>query len=172
MVAPAARARPRILASGRCASPHGYAVRAPMSALAMPAASPPRQRRAFALVLLLLGSAGVAAAWTLWALSVERQSAWIALLAAADAALLLRLAKVPPGWARALLAVAGTVLAVLLANWWIAGGEMGRQLGMQPWNSIPRLGLHHFLALAELANRGTEYAWYAAAAVLAAVAGR
>lgn len=143
-----------------------------MSDAALPVPRATLQRRLTVFALLLLGSAGVAAGWALWSLAVERQSAWIALLAALDAAVLLRLGRASPGLLRALLAVAATVLAIVLANWWIAGGEMGRQLGMQPWQSIPRLGWHHFLTLVDLANRGTEYLWYAAAAVLAAVAGR
>lgn len=143
----------------------------PMSATAMPLASRPMQR-GLALGLLLLGSAGAAAAWALLALSLDRQCGWMALVAAVDAVLLLRLARVPPGAVRALLAVAGMLLAIGLANWWIAGAEMGRQVGLLPWDAIPRLGPSHFLTLAGLANQSAEYAWYALAAALAAVFGR
>lgn len=131
-----------------------------------------RMRRYGALALLLLGSAGVAAAWALVALSLERQAAWMAVLAAVDAALLLRLGRVPGGMRRALLALAGTVLAIALANWWIAGAEIGRQVGLLPWYSIPRMGLDHLWTLLTLANQTAELAWYGAALVVAALAGR
>lgn len=142
-----------------------------MAASALPAPLP-RPRPYGALALLLLGSAGVAAAWALVALSLERQAAWMAVVAAIDAALLLRLARMPRGAGRAALAFAGTLVAIALANWWIAGAEIGRQVGLLPWYSIPRMGLDHLWTLLTLANQGTELVWYGVALVIAAVSGR
>lgn len=71
-----------------------------------------------------------------------------------------------------LLAAAGTALAIVLANWWIAGGQIGMMIGLAPWDSIPRLGWSYAWTLSSLANGGAELVWYAVALVVAAVAGR
>ncbi len=134
--------------------------------------SDPRMQRPLALGLLLLGCAGAAAAWALIALSLDKQSAWMAVVAALDAALLLRFVRLPAGAGRAALAVAGTLLAIALANWWIAGAQIGQQVGLLPWYSIPRMGWDHFWTLATLANPVAELAWYGVALAVAAVAGR
>jgi hypothetical protein len=89
-----------------------------------------------------------------------------------DAAWLLRLARSPRGASRALLAVAGTALAIVLANWWIAGAQIGQMVGLLPWESILRLGWSYAWTLSSLANGGAELAWYVAALALAAFAGR
>lgn len=122
--------------------------------------------------MLLLASAGTAAAWTLLALSLDRHCAWMALVAAVDSAWLLRLGRMPRGTGRALLALAGTALSVALANWWIAGAQIGKMVGLLPWDSIPRLGLSYAWTLSGLANGGAELAWYGVALLLAVVAGR
>lgn len=142
-----------------------------MSAATMPI-PPKSMQRVFALGLLLLGSGGAAAAWALLALSLDRQCGWMAVIAAVDAAWLLRLGRMPRGATRALLAVAGTGLAIALANWWIAGAQIGQMVGLLPWDAIPRLGWSHAWTLFSLANQGPELAWYAVALSLAAWAGR
>ena len=122
--------------------------------------------------LLLLASAGIAAAWALLALVTSRQSSGVALVAAIDAVVVLRLMRVRPGLARAFAATAATLLAVALANWWIAAGQIGRSLGLLPWDSSLRLGPDYAWTLATLANRPAYLAWIAAALLLAAIAGR
>ena len=142
-----------------------------MAATVMSPASRSRQR-ALALGLLLLASAGTAAAWALVALALDRQCGWMAIVAAVDAAWLLRLARTPKGAPRAVLAVAGTALAIVLANWWIAGAQIGQMVGLLPWESILRLGWSYAWTLSSLANGAAELAWYAVALALAAFAGR
>lgn len=142
-----------------------------MIAVPMSAAPRPRQR-AFALGLPLLAGAGTAAAWALLALATNEHCAWMAVVAAADAVWLLRLARAPRGAMRALLAVAGTALAIVLANWWIAGAQIGRMLGLEPWDSIARMGWCYAWTLSSLANGAVELSWYAVALVTAAAAGR
>ena len=142
-----------------------------MSAATMPV-PPKSMQRVFALGLLLLGSAGAAAAWALLALSLDRQCGWMAVIAAVDVAWLLRLGRMPRGAMRAFLAAAGTALAIGLANWWIAGAQIGKMVGLLPWDAIPRLGWSHAWTLFSLANQGPELAWYAGALSLAAWAGR
>lgn len=142
-----------------------------MTLTAMPLA-PTRFQPAFALGLLLLGSAGAAAAWALVAVALNRQCGWLALLAAADAVVLLRYCRVTPGLPRALLAVAGTALAIVLANWWIAGTQIGVTVGLVPWESIPRLGWSFGWTLTQMANHTLDLAFYGIALLVAGIAGR
>lgn len=141
------------------------------AATAMPPAHN-RIQRGLTLGLLLLGCAGAAAAWALLAVALDRQCAWMAAVAAIDAVLLLRFSRAPAGTTRAALAVAGTLLAIVLANWWIAGAQIGEMVGLLPWQSIPRLGWSYAWTLVSLANHAADLAWYVLALVIAAWWGR
>lgn len=121
-------------------------------------------------MLLLLGSFGFAAAWVLLAFARNTQCSWMALLAAVDAVLLLRLARMPSGWTRVALAVCATALAIALANWGIAAAQIGKVMGLLPWESLAKLGPHYAWTLVTLANQPADLAWLAAALLLAAIA--
>lgn len=131
-----------------------------------------RLRPGLALVLLPIGGLGFAALWVLLALYMDRQLGWMALLAAVDAALLLRLAGMRRGWARAACAVVATAIIIVLANWGIAAAQIGAPMGLLPWESLRKLGPDHAWTLLQLANGGAERAWAAAALLLAAWLGR
>ena len=131
-----------------------------------------RRARWLAPALLILGSLGCAAAWILLALANDRQCSWMALLAALDAALLLRIGRIPSGSGRMLAALLGTAATIAMANWGIAAGQLGRALGLLPWESVLKLGPHHAWTLAGLANTPTDLAWLAAGLLLAAIAAR
>ena len=122
--------------------------------------------------LLAVGSFGFAAAWVLLAFARDRQCSWMALPAAIDAALLLRLARMPGGWPRAGLAVVATALTIVLANWGIAAAQIGRSMGLLPWESMIRLGPFYAWTLANLANLPGDLLWLAAALIVAAIASR
>lgn len=125
-----------------------------------------------AIALLLTGSAGFAALWVLMALYTDRQCGWMAVAAAADTALLLRLGGMPRGWSRAGWALAATAAIIVLANWGIAGGQIGSAMGLLPWESLQKLGTGYAWTLAQLANHGADLAWAVAALLLAAWLGR
>ncbi|MCD9005554.1 hypothetical protein LDO31_04755 [Luteimonas sp. XNQY3] len=125
-----------------------------------------------ATALLLLGSLGIAAAWILLADARGAQTSWMAVIAALDAAWLVRLARARPGLVRALAGTAATVLAIVVANWGIVASQLARPMGMLPWESALRLGPHHAYTLASLANSTVDLAWLGAAIVVAAVASR
>lgn len=125
-----------------------------------------------ALALALAGSIGIAAAWVLVAQATGRQSSWMAVVAAVDALLLLRMGGYRPGAARAAWAVMATLLAIALANWGIAADQVGRMLGLPPWDSIIRLGAEHGWLLLRMANDAVDLAWLAAGLVVAAAWGR
>src|SRR3546814_10739127 len=64
----------------------------------------------------------------------------MAVVAALDAVLMLRLGRMRPGWPRAASAVLGTALVIALANWAIVSGQMGKPMGLLPWESMFYLG--------------------------------
>ena len=132
-------------------------------------AAPPRW---LAPALLSLGSFGFAAAWVLLAFAYNRQCSWMALLAACDAAVLVRLARAAPGWRRASLALGSTFATILLANWGIAAAQMGQVMGLLPWESMIRLGPSLAWTLAILANPPVDLWWLWMALVLAVVTAR
>ena len=137
--------------------------------------APSAQRTApslLAILLLLAGCFGFAAAWVLVAFARDRQCSWMALLAALDAVFLLRLARMPAGATRSLLAVGGTLLTIVLANWGIAAAQIGRSMGLLPWESLGKLGPFYAWTLANLANPPVDLLWLAASLVLAAIAAR
>lgn len=137
----------------------------------MPAISPTRFPP-FALALLLLGCCGIAAAWVVLAVASDRQASWMAVVAAVDAVLMLRLGRMPAGWHRSLCAVLGTGLVVVLANWGIAATHVGHMVGLLPWDALLRMGPHFTWTLTTLANGPGDLAWWGAALVLAAIASR
>ncbi|HSR64451.1 MAG TPA: hypothetical protein VLM17_02445 [Xanthomonadaceae bacterium] len=125
-----------------------------------------------ALALLLIGSTGFAAAWVLLAWMRDRQCSWMAVLAAVDAALLLRLAHARPGRVRAAAAVLATAASIVLANWGIVAAQVGRPMGLLPWESMAKLGPALAWTLATLANHPADLAWLWIALVVAFLAGR
>lgn len=127
--------------------------------------------RWFALPLLLLGLLGFVSAWVLLALLLERQCAWLAPVAALDMVLLLAIARWPAGAGRAGWAFAATAMAIVLANFGIAAGELGQSFGMRPWESATMLGVNHAWTLLEMANSPVDLGFYAAGLVVALVAG-
>ena len=122
--------------------------------------------------LLLLGIAGCAALWVLASTITGQVSSWMAVLAALDAALLLRMAQVRPGPRRALWGVLATVAAIVLSIWVVVAGLLGRMLGLSPWEAALKLGTHHAWTLAQVTHGPGDVAWLGAGVVIAAVLSR
>ena len=127
--------------------------------------------RWFALPLLALGMLGFVSAWVLLALVLERQCAWLAPLAALDMVLLLGIGRWPAGAKRAGWALVATAMAIVLANFGIAAGELGQSFGMRPWESATMLGANHAWTLLQMANSPLDLAFYASGLLVALVAG-
>ena len=89
---------------------------------------------------LLVGIAGITVAWVAAAVLSNQPCSWMALVAAIDMAVLLRLTRAPAGALRTAVAVLATLLAVLLTHWMIAATQMGVLMGMPPIASSLRLG--------------------------------
>ena len=138
-----------------------------------PAAPPPsRSGRWLWPFLLLLGAATMAVAWASLALASGRQSGWMALLAGLQAAWMLRLGGMRPGWPRALLALAATLAMIAAAQWFIASGHIGAQMGLAPWQAAPKMGAFYVWTLSQLANTTLAMVCLALAPLLALWAGR
>lgn len=127
---------------------------------------------AFRLLMLLGACIGFVVVWVVLAWSKNSQCGWMALLAALDAAWILRLSGWPAGVQRALIGVVATAGIVLLANWFIIAVHLGEVMGLDPLGSAVRLGLQHAWTLAQLANGGFELAMIGMALLLAAIASR
>ncbi|MDN5782263.1 MAG: hypothetical protein L0H23_09650 [Luteimonas sp.] len=122
--------------------------------------------------LLLLGVAGSAAAWALVAVYLGTQASWFAVLAAIDAAVLLRLGGMSHGGKRAAWAVLATIVSIALANWAIAFTQIGLMMGMGPLDSALRMGPSLAWTLIGVANHAIDLVWLVAALVVAWLAGR
>ena len=118
-------------------------------------------------LLLALGVAGFTALWVTLGAFNGRVNGWMAVLGALDVVVLLRLGRWRPGPVRIALALAATAAIVALSNWGIIAAQLGRMLGLLPWESALRLGSHHAWTLAQLANGPVELAWFTVAAVVA-----
>ncbi len=114
----------------------------------------------------------MSAGWVILALIFDRHCGWMAVLVAADIALMLRLARAVPGRLRALTVVAATIASIMIANWGIASAQVGGAMGFGLIDSAQRLGPHFALTLAMLANHGPELAWYGLAIIVAIWLGR
>lgn len=126
----------------------------------------------FSFMLLVLGVAGFAAAWAMVALSTGRLHSWMAVLGALDVVIVLRLGTWQRGVRRAVLAAVATALIAAAAHWWIIAAHLGAMLGLPPWSSAVKLGLHHAWTLAGVANGPADLIWLATAVIAAAIASR
>ncbi|MBV2208282.1 MAG: hypothetical protein KUL77_01810 [Thermomonas sp.] len=122
--------------------------------------------RWYALPLLLLGSAGFAAAWMLLALLTNSQCAWMALVGAADIALLQRLSGWPQGVCRAIWAGAAQALILIATNVLIAAGHIGQEMGLRPWESALKIGADYAWLLIRMATSHMDAALYGLSFVL------
>jgi len=139
-----------------------------------PASPPPAPRNSawLWLFMLVLGSATLVVAWASLALATGRQHGWMALLAALEAAWMLRLGGMAPGWPRRLLALAATVAMIVAVQWIVAAGHIGGQMGLMPWQAVPKMGAFHVWTLSRLANTTFDLACLVLAPLLALRAAR
>ncbi len=138
-----------------------------MTSITTPARRPSLAVRLIAVVSGIAAVAGVAAIWSGLTVMLRSPCAWMAVIAALDAALLLRLASFPKCHERGWFAVAITAATVLAAGFLYATAHIGLMLGMRPSESVWKMSV----GLAQLfvnANTGwVEYAWVAAALAIA-----
>ena len=88
--------------------------------------------------------------------------------AALDVLVVLRLAGMPPGTPRAVLALVATAVICGVSLWGIVATQLGFALGLTPWDSALKLGLHHGWTLLMLAMTPLDWIALLAAPWLAA----
>ena len=120
----------------------------------------------------VLAIVGVAAVWAGLAAIVASQCAWMAPVAALDAALLLRLASFPSGTQRAALSLAITAATIVVGNALVATALIGRSMGMRPVHALARMSPDLAWMYVQANSGWVELAWYALAGVLAWRVGR
>ncbi len=120
-----------------------------------------------ALAACAVAIVGVAAVWAGVSLITRTQCAWMAPVAALDAALLLRLATMPAGRVRVALALAVTLLTIVAANFLVASAQIGVSMGLRPVEAVSRMSLELAALHAQFNNGWIEAGWYALALVLA-----
>ena len=127
--------------------------------------------RAWALPLLALtaGVAGISAVWVAFSQLSGSPCSWLALVAAVDMAVLLRLTHAPAGAARMLLAMLATALAIALALWMLAAIRMGGLIGLEAFDAAMRLGPNLAWQLSKLALNRVDWVLLVAALPLAAI---
>ena len=91
-------------------------------------------------VATLAGVAGMVGAWVALGALAGSSFSWLALVAAVDVALLLRLTHAPPGRARSAVALLATLAIVAIAQWLLAATRVGALVGLEPFASLSRLG--------------------------------
>jgi hypothetical protein len=124
-------------------------------------------------VALLAGVLAADAIWVALAVAANRPCSWMAVVAAVDVALLLRLTGAPAGPLRQCLAALATALAVALAQWLIVATQLGIALGLHPLDSALRLGPALAAQLLKLSLGQMDLAWMLVSLPVAAlVAGR
>ncbi len=106
------------------------------------------------------------ALWTAVALWFGAPSAWMTVIVAADASLLLQLLRIPPSPARCAMALAFLLVGSAVSLWVVVAGIVGPAFGLLPWESALRLGPVLFGAIATPWLGVANLAWLAAAVAL------
>ncbi|GAB3335924.1 hypothetical protein [Marilutibacter aestuarii] len=137
----------------------------------VPAAHAPRVRPP-AWLLLVFSATVLVVMWVLLSLYTGRQHAWMALVAGLDVAWVLRFGGWRRGIGRAALAAAATAAVAAAAQWGIIAGHIGSQMGLAPFESSLKLGLHHAWFMATLANDPLDWSLMGLGLLLAFLASR
>ncbi len=111
----------------------------------------------------------MSAVWVIVAVLSMRPCSWLALVAAADMALLLRLTNAPPGLPRIIIAVLATAAAIALSQWLVVSTQLGAVLGLPPLASSLRLGAALAWQLSKLSLQRADWVLMVAALPLAAL---
>jgi hypothetical protein len=106
----------------------------------LPNPSTPFLRWALAVLALLAGLLGVVTIWVTLSAWTGGACGWMALVAAIDLALLLRLVRAPAGPLRSALAMGATAFGCVAGAWMVAATHMGMLVGLEPLASAARLG--------------------------------
>lgn len=113
--------------------------------------------------MLLLGGSVATLAWIVLALGNDRQSSWMAVVAALQVSWMLHLGTLPRGRLRLAITLASVLAIIVLANWGIIAGRIGMMMGLDLVLSAQRLGPHLAWTYASLFNGLVDVLWLLAA---------
>ena len=113
------------------------------------------------------GVLGLGALWTVLNIQTDAFNGWGALLAALDAALLLRLAGMRAGWPRSLVGIGAVAATVALVAFLTAATRLGFAMGLRPLESAARMDGGLAWTFAQSAASAWDVAAVAAALLLA-----
>lgn len=123
----------------------------------------PATARPLALAACVVAVFGVAAVWAGASALLRLPTPWMAIVAALDAVLLLRLASWPRGASRTLLAVAVTLATILVAQHFVATANIGVAMGLRPFEALPLMSMELAMLYARSNLGVADLACYAAA---------
>jgi len=106
-------------------------------------------------VMLVLGVFVLAGAWLAIATACNSRVGWMALIAAMNSIVLLRLARVRSGTPRALLAVLVTGTSIALGEWLLAALPISWQMDQSPLEAARRMGADFSWLLVHLGKTGS-----------------
>ena len=134
----------------------------------MPSAFP-LTRWLLPVVALLVGISGITVIWVAVAILSDGTCGWLALLAAAVVAFLLRLTQAPPGNIRSGVALCACALAIAATLWMIIATRMGFMFRLDPMSSALRLGPVLAWEITRLTVRPLDWIFIALSLPLAAL---
>lgn len=118
---------------------------------------------------LLVGIAGMTVVWVSVAVLAGQPCSWLALVAALDMAMMLRLTHAPAGRTRMLVALLATAVSVFATQWLIIATQIGAVMGLPPLASAVRLGPALAWQLASLSLDRLDWILLLSALPLAAI---
>jgi hypothetical protein len=134
--------------------------------------APTLSRWLLPILALFVGITGITIIWVAVAILSDRPCGWLALLAAAGVAFLLRLAQVPSGRVRMIVSLLACALAIGLTLWMVAATHLGFVFGLGPITSAARLGSVLAWEVTRLTLRPLDWLFIALSLLLAAWWGR
>ena len=130
-------------------------------------ASPPLAAKPLALLACAVAIVGVAAVWAGASVLLRDGAAWFAVVAALDAALLLKLANWPRSPSRIAAAVGVTLLTIAVGQSFVATARIGVVMGLRPFEALPLMSGQLAWLYAQQNTGAFEWACYAIALAVA-----
>lgn len=127
----------------------------------------PVTAKPLALLACAVAVLGVAAVWAGASVLLRASTPWLAIVAALDAILLLRLANWPRGPSRTALAVGVTVATIVVAQYFVATAQIGVVMGLRPFESLPLMSGELAWLYAQHNTGPFEWVCYVIAALMA-----
>ena len=120
-------------------------------------------------VVLLLAALAFAAVWAFFAVSLQKNISFVAVLAALDIAWFIRKMRWPFRDSRPMIAMAFTALSIGAANWWMAKLLFGHAQSLNLFRALQQTSVDNTVLAIRTINAPVDWFWYAFAIFLAAI---